>query len=145
MKNTSNIITFRVTPRTLIASFTWWWVSVCLSSSHTHSPRLQIATHLKHGQNTLSHSNHSQGKTDQHGCNHASHLKRIKIKCQKLALPGSFTCLIACSLQKNVYKVVLQTESMKKTVNTFGSWMSLIEGSRFSFVVMVLVMPRWCW
>ncbi len=57
------------------------------------------------------------------------------------AVPGSFTCLIACGLQKDVHKVVLQIESMKKTVNanTFGNILRPIDGSRFSFVVM------WAW
>lgn len=39
-------LTFSVTPRTLMASVTCWWMFVCISSSHTHRPRLHTAMHL---------------------------------------------------------------------------------------------------
>lgn len=42
-------LTFSVTPRTLMASLTWWWMFFCISSSHTHRPRLHTAMHLNDG------------------------------------------------------------------------------------------------
>lgn len=39
-------LTFSVTPRTLMASLTCWWMFFCISSSHTHRPRLHTAMHL---------------------------------------------------------------------------------------------------
>lgn len=39
-------LTFSVKPRTLMASLTWWWIFFCISSSHTHIPRLHTAMHL---------------------------------------------------------------------------------------------------
>lgn len=38
--------TFKVTPITLMASFTWGWLVHCASSSQIHTPREQIAMHL---------------------------------------------------------------------------------------------------
>lgn len=43
-----NTLTFSVTPSTLMASLTWWWILFCISSSHTHRPRLHTAIHLEH-------------------------------------------------------------------------------------------------
>lgn len=39
-------LTFSVTPKTLMASLTCWWIFFCISSSHTHRPRLHTAIHL---------------------------------------------------------------------------------------------------
>lgn len=60
-------------------------------------------------------------------------------ECSGCGVPGSFTCLIACRLQKDVHKVVLQIESMTQTVNanTLGNISRLTDDSRFSFVVML--------
>lgn len=40
-------LTFSVTPRTLMASFTCGWMCFCISSSHTHIPKLHTAMHLQ--------------------------------------------------------------------------------------------------
>ena len=41
-----NMDTFKVTPITLMASFTCGWLARCASSSQTQTPREQMAVHL---------------------------------------------------------------------------------------------------